>query len=136
MSKVRNGRKFGSRVARCASSSTSKGRDDAQALDEEQESLRERLILYGLADFGPIQLLSHGAYGEQGLLEIAVVLAERSKFGDHDRSRRQHGYPDAQDLVFLGAVKQRLGDGYAAQPMQYIDQRRLSAGAVASSSAT
>jgi hypothetical protein len=102
-------------------SSKSKGRRNAETLDQEQEGFSERLILRGPADLWPIQLLSYGTHHQQGSLEIAVVFTERLKLGDHDRSGRQHRYPDAQNLVFLGGVEQRLCDRHAAQPMQYID---------------
>ena len=83
------------------------------------------MIPRGLADFGPVQLLPYGAYHEQGLLKIAVVLAERLQLGDHDRSWRQHRDPDTQDLVFLRRVQQGLRDRDAREPMQHIDQRWL-----------
>src|SRR5215217_1314053 len=102
-----------------------KRRDYAEALGQKEERLSERMILGGSTDVRPIQLLADGAYHEQGLLEIAVVLTERQQLGDHDRRRRQHWNPDAQNLVLLRRLQQRVRDWNAREPMQHIDQSRL-----------
>ncbi len=109
----------------CASSSKSKGRDNAKAFDQQEEGLRKGIVLRRLLDFRPVELLPHSTHNQEQSSKIAVVLGERLQLGDHDGSWRQYRNPDAQDLMLMCGIKQRVRDWNASEPMQHIDQRRL-----------
>src|SRR5207342_187312 len=112
-----------SHTARAAPNS--EGRDETEAFREKQKRLCKRLIPRRLPDFGPVELLSYGTDSEQQWHEIAVMLGQGQELRDHDGSRRQHGNPDAQDLMFTCGLEQSSSYWSSTEPMEYVDQRGL-----------
>ena len=43
----------------------SKGRDDAEPFDEQEEGLRKGIVLRRLPDFGPVELLPYGTHNRE-----------------------------------------------------------------------